>query len=618
MTSIPDSLARRPWFTFAGTLVLAAAALPSNLFVEQAFGRAPHSLAWGPALFRALLALHGLLLLSTNFLPRKRPAAPLSLSISRVSLAVLAGLTALAVLLRIPNLNSCMWLDEVLTMVRFARPSVSQILTSFPDQNQHMLYSLLAHASIRIFGEQAWALRLPSVGFGIASIWALFLVGRRLIGEKEALFACALMTVSYHHIWFSQNARGYMGLLFFTTLATWLWLEAMDRNSWGPWMGYSVSIALGMWIHMTIVFVAATHALIFLLVWFRSGRDPARLGRAAAAYILCGTFTLQLFALSLPEFLRTGLAEVSPPSEWTNPLWVVKESLRSLQIGFAAMAVVLCGGLLVAAGWIDIARREASAAWEMILPGIAGGGSMLALGHNLWPRFFFFCMGFALLIAVHGAMELPRLVAKLRVILYPHGWIAANGLRPGLLHDDSSLRHHRAPLLRAAQTGFHRRQGICRTGIPPRRLCGGGRPRRTRLPDILRTFVARRANSGVKLAALRSNTGRTFVVYTLPIELRAKAHPGIWKTAWQQTLKPIASSGVRWGEARFMSAATGKARDRPPWGCTKDAAPGLGINANGTLLDTNLSFVRPVAPQSRVGSIESAPGCGRQRKAPAG
>ncbi len=76
MTSIPDSLARRPWFTFAGTLLLAAAALPSNLFVEQAFGRAPHSLAWGPALFRALLALHGLLLLSTNFLPRERPAAP--------------------------------------------------------------------------------------------------------------------------------------------------------------------------------------------------------------------------------------------------------------------------------------------------------------------------------------------------------------------------------------------------------------------------------------------------------------------------------------------------------------------------------------------------------------
>lgn len=525
MTSIPDSLARRPWFTFAGTLLLAAAALPSNLFVEQAFGRAPHSLAWGPALFRALLALHGLLLLSTNFLPRKRPAAPLSLSISRVSLAVLAGLTALAVLLRIPNLNSCMWLDEVLTMVRFARPSVSQILTSFPDQNQHMLYSLLAHASIRMFGEQPWALRLPSVGFGIASIWALFLVGRRLIGEKEALFACALMTVSYHHIWFSQNARGYMGLLFFTTLATWLWLEAMDRNSWGPWMGYSVSIALGMWIHMTIVFVAATHALIFLLVWFRSGRDPARLGRAAAAYILCGTFTLQLFALSLPEFLRTGLAEVSPPSEWTNPLWVVKESLRSLQIGFAAMAVVLCGGLLVAAGWIDIARREASAAWAMVLPGIIGGGSMLALGHNLWPRFFFFCMGFALLIAVHGAMELPRLVAKLRVI--PNGWTLRMGYAlAGMMILASAITVPRCYAL-PKQDFTGAKAYVEREFRPGDSVVVVGLAE-----HVYPTYYAPSwpvAQTPEELAALRSNTGRTFVVYTLPIELRA-VHPGIWKT----------------------------------------------------------------------------------------
>ncbi len=237
MTSIPDSLARRPWFTFAGTLLLAAAALPSNLFVEQAFGRAPHSLAWGPALFGGSPgAARPASPLDEFPAPGAagRPSFPFHLA-SEFGRA--GGLTALAVLLRIPNLNSCMWLDEVLTMVRFARPSVSQILTSFPDQNQHMLYSLLAHASIRMFGEQPWALRLPSVGFGIASIWALFLVGRRLIGEKEALFACALMTVSYHHIWFSQNARGYMGLLFFTTLATWLWLEAMDRNSWGPWMG---------------------------------------------------------------------------------------------------------------------------------------------------------------------------------------------------------------------------------------------------------------------------------------------------------------------------------------------------------------------------------------------
>jgi len=222
----------------AGGVLLAASILISNTTLEQAFGRAPHSLAWGTTLFRILLGLHGIFLLYSPFAFRSdRPTAwhP----IRGRSLAILIGLTVLATVLRIPGLNSCMWLDEVLTMVRFARPPVAQILTSFPDQNQHMLYSLLAHGSMRLFGEQVWALRLASVLLGIGSIWTLFLIGRRLMGETEALLACALMTVSYHHIWFSQNARGYMGLLFFTNLATWLWLEAMDRNTLRPWIAGS-------------------------------------------------------------------------------------------------------------------------------------------------------------------------------------------------------------------------------------------------------------------------------------------------------------------------------------------------------------------------------------------
>jgi mannosyltransferase len=37
---------------------------------------------------------------------------------------------------------------------------------------------------------------------------------------------------------------------------------------------------------------------------------------------------------------------------------------------------------------------------------------MIVLGHNLWPRFFFFLMGFGLLIAVHGAMLAARTFVK--------------------------------------------------------------------------------------------------------------------------------------------------------------------------------------------------------------
>jgi hypothetical protein len=104
------------------------------------------------------------------------------------------------------------------------------------------------------------------------------------------------------------------------------------------------------------------------------------------------------------------LHEVSLQSEWTSPFWVISESLRSLQIGFGALAVVLCGLLVASAGWLNLARRSWMAAAALILPPLLGGAIMLALGHNLWPRFFFFAMGFAVLIAVHGAMTVPRLL----------------------------------------------------------------------------------------------------------------------------------------------------------------------------------------------------------------
>ena len=515
-------MSRRAVITVAGALAILLAVLSSNAAIERAFGRPLHSLSWGPSLFRILLAFHGCVLLcgalsrpsggGTEGRRRLKPAPQI--------LWTLLVLTIIAILLRIPSLNSCLWLDEVLTMARFAKPPLAWIFTSFPDQNQHMLYSLMAHGALRLFGEQSWSLRLPSVLFGAASLWALFLLGRKIAGDAEALLACALMTVSYHHIWFSQNARGYMGLLFFTLLGTWLWLEAMDRDDFRLWTAYVVCIALGFWVHMTILFVVATHALIFAITWLRSERNLGPLGRAAAAFVLCGTATLQLYALSLPEFLCTGLSEVSPPSEWINPLWVVTESLRSLRVGFAGTAVVLCGGIVVAAGWLDILRRSPRAAWAMILPAAMGGASMLALGHNLWPRFFFFSMGFGLLIAIRGAMRLPELVLQAAGAA-PQWRLRAGYAVCGLFILASLSTVPRAYAL-PKQDFTGARDYVERELGSVRSVAVVGLAAHAYTEYYAPQWPV--AESAEQLKALHPD----FLIYTLPIELKA-AHPDIWQ-----------------------------------------------------------------------------------------
>lgn len=506
------------WRMAAGAFLILLAVVCSNRVMEAFFGRAPHSLAWGPALFRVLLALHGEALFASAFVRARKRRLSAEAPISRRSWWILGALTIVAIALRIPSLNSCLWLDEVITMARYARWPFARILTSFPDQNQHMLFSLLAHTSVLSFGEHAWAVRLPSVLLGVGSIWALFLLGRRLLGETEALLACALMAVSYHHIWFSQNARGYMGLLFFTNLSTWLWLKAMDRDSWPKWLGYSAAVALGMWIHMTMLFVMAAHALIFFVVWLRSGRDLARLGMAVAAFALCVTLSLQEIALALPEFLRTAASEYSPPSEWVNPLWVVRESLRSLQVGFAGSAVVLCGGLLVAAGWLDMHRREARAAWAMVLPAVLGGGSMLLLGHNLWPRFFFFCMGFALLIVIHGALQAPHiLLLRDRKALYA-GYALA-----GLIIAASLTTVPRVYGPKQDYTGA--RDFILSHKAAADKVIVAGLAMYAYTEYYAPMWPT--AHDGAELADLRRGPGRSWMVYTLLPDLKS-VHADIW------------------------------------------------------------------------------------------
>src|SRR5215469_12477020 len=171
----------------AGAGAILVAAFVTNSGLEQAFGRTPHSLSWGPTLFRILIALHGLVLLvvaqTIGFRRLHAPGQATKGDGLPYSWFILGALTLIAVLLRIPSLNSCLWLDEVLTMARFAKPPFAWIFTSFPDQNQHMLYSLLAHGALRVFGEQAWSLRLPSVLFGAASLGALFLLGRKIASD---------------------------------------------------------------------------------------------------------------------------------------------------------------------------------------------------------------------------------------------------------------------------------------------------------------------------------------------------------------------------------------------------------------------------------------------------
>jgi hypothetical protein len=156
---------------------------------------------------------------------------------------------------------------------------------------------------------------------------------------------------------------------------------------------------------------------------------------------------------------------------------------------------------------------------------VLGGGLMLISGHNLWPRFFFFCMGFALLIAMHGAAEAPRRLGRMASLRGPWPDRAGYALA-GLVIAASAVTVPRCYAL-PKQDFTGAREYVTRRLQPGDAVAVAGLAQ-----HVYPTYYApswKVVRSPGDLAALRASATRTFLVYTLPIELRA-VHPDLWQT----------------------------------------------------------------------------------------
>ena len=167
---------------------------------------------------------------------------------------MIAALTGLAAILRLPGLNSGFWFDEFNTVIFSVRPPLLKVATTFPGDHTHPFYGVMAQWSVAVFGEHPWSVRLPAVLFGIATIPALYFLTSAVATELEARLAALLLSVSYHHVWFSQNARGYTVLLFVAVLSTYLCVSLMRRPRRWPAVAYAVAVALGTYTHLTMAF----------------------------------------------------------------------------------------------------------------------------------------------------------------------------------------------------------------------------------------------------------------------------------------------------------------------------------------------------------------------------
>jgi len=336
---------------------------------------------------------------------------------SKIIPAILAAILVCSFALRLYGLDYGLWYDEILTYVKYMKMPFGEIITTYDDQNQHFLYTLLAHTSFLIFGEGAWSIRLPAVIFGVGSIWALYFLGHQVSSKREALLAAAILTFSYHHIWFSQNARGYTGLLFWTILASWFFVRTLREVRPQLWLMYAVTAALGIYTHMTMIFVVIGHFIIYLIMIFSRDKEslPERWVGFFLGFCLAGFLTLQLYAFVLPQIFGGMLWQgaESTVQDWKNPVWTLLELAKGMKISYGGSIVAIAAFLVFGAGLLSFTRKNPLVIQLLIIPALVGTTVVIGMGHPLWPRFFFFTLGFSVLVVVRGIMLLGHVTSRL-------------------------------------------------------------------------------------------------------------------------------------------------------------------------------------------------------------
>jgi mannosyltransferase len=187
----------------------------------------------------------------------------------RRSPRLLVAILLVAAVLRVVGSNNSLWFDEIVTVREYVRQPLTVIVAKYNAANNHVMNSVLAHVSVQALGERPWTVRLPAILFGIGGVWAFAFVAQSLWRSEVTLAGTALFAVSYHHVYYSQDARGYSAFVFFALLSCGALFRLLDARSdrdvrfYG--LVYALSLGFGTWSLLLMGFVIAGQACVLVV-----------------------------------------------------------------------------------------------------------------------------------------------------------------------------------------------------------------------------------------------------------------------------------------------------------------------------------------------------------------
>lgn len=187
----------------------------------------------------------------------------------------LVGILTLGAVLRLYNLDGKpLWCDEYryLTFSEYGLIASMKLLIS---QEYSVLFPLSYMISIiwsKVAGNSDFMLRIPSVGYGVATLYVAYRLGKDLYEEKVGLMAAFLLALSPFHLMWSRIAVMYSLLAFLSSLSLFFFLRILKKDTLINWMAFVIVNILNMHIHPYGFFFILCENIFFLLSIKRYGK----------------------------------------------------------------------------------------------------------------------------------------------------------------------------------------------------------------------------------------------------------------------------------------------------------------------------------------------------------
>ncbi len=161
------------------------------------------------------------------------------------------------------------WLDEAISW-SFAKQSLGQMLKATAADNHPPLYYLLLHLWQKL-GQTELFLRLPSIIFGVISIFLVYQIARKLFNQKVALTASFIFALSPPHVSFSADTRMYSLFTLLTLTGFYFFIKILKKPTKNDYTLFAICYLLSLYTHyFTIFFILALDLfLIFKMAKYK-------------------------------------------------------------------------------------------------------------------------------------------------------------------------------------------------------------------------------------------------------------------------------------------------------------------------------------------------------------